>query len=77
MGDVERRHARLAAALEPLEAAHGVLGLAGLVILAAEDDEVVVRALVEAQVVVGIAVSQNSRSGTVPLATRPPTTYDV
>ena len=54
MRDLERRHRAPGGRLEPLEAAHGVLGLAGLVIVAAEDDEVVIGARVEAQVVVGI-----------------------
>ena len=49
---VERGHRAPGGRLEPLEAAHGVLGLTGLVIVAAEDDEVVIRALVQAQVVV-------------------------
>ena len=56
---------------EPVVTRAGVVGLAGLVILAAEDDEVVIRLRLDPQVVIGIRGVPEQRVGHLPFRRAP------
>ena len=77
MGQLDARHERGEGFLESPIVGAGVAGLARLVVLAAEDHQVVVALGVDTEIAVGICpVSHQSASVTTPLGTRPATTYE-